>query len=100
MPSSCSPGTPSYSDVSEPGFDNHEFHPAFRSCPLTPLEGHAQLFSDATRHMHLSTWNPVDFASHHTGYGPENSAHMQNLLLRPSGNEYMGCIGDLRPSEI
>lgn len=50
--------------------------------------------------MHLSTWNPVDFDSHHTGYGPENSMHVQNLLLRPSGNEYMGCIGDLQTSEI
>lgn len=42
----------------------------------------------------------MDFDSHHTGYGPENSAHVQNLVLRPSANKYMGCIGDLQTSEI
>lgn len=99
-PSSCSPDTPSYSDVSDCGLDNHESHAAFRSCPLTPLEGHAQLVNGATHHLHLPTWNPLGFDLHHTGYDAENSTHVQNLLLRPSDNQYMGCIGDVHMSEI
>ncbi|KEF56763.1 uncharacterized protein A1O9_06953 [Exophiala aquamarina CBS 119918] len=99
-PSSYSPDTPSYSDISDCGLDNQEFRPAFRSCPLTPLEGHAQLAHDATHHMHLHTWNPVDLDLHHTGNGAENTAHMQNPLLSPRDNQYMGCMGDVQMSEI
>ncbi|KAK5047664.1 hypothetical protein LTR84_006329 [Exophiala bonariae] len=99
-PSSCSPDTPSYSDVSDSGFDNPDFHPGFRSCPLTPLEGQSQLTGDTIQQVFMSPWDPSAFDSHRSGYDLESTSQVRDLLLQPSDNQYMGCIGDLHTSAI
>lgn len=95
-PSLGSPDTPPFSDMSDCGLDNYEFHPVFRSCPLTPLEGQPQLVNGPTYQLQSPTWISMDFNYNQPGYGVGNHANMQNLLLRPSDSQGMSCIGDVQ----
>lgn len=95
-PSSCSPGTPSYSDLSDYGFDNHDYHPTFSSCPLTPVEGHAHTMSNTMHHMYLPTTTSEDYVLQNTSFVGDDPMQLQSLLLHSTPDQYVEGMGDLK----
>lgn len=89
--------SPAYlSDTSDyQGLGPPDLGPAFRSCPLTPVEGHGHFFDDPVPPMTFSMTTPMDFSSYRPSSTTSGTRVSFSPPLRPSLSHYFEDAGDM-----